>query len=499
MNELSLALPGQVGARPAVPSLRRRWVSISTHLGNAATLVLCIRLVAGAWEECVLLALGALLLLALSGWLSWSRRKRTLLLPEGYLALVVLIYVMPLLYFQNYPSRSPLVSYTAPPNSALVLRCVVWAMAAFVVGVHLVPKPRLAGLRRRLERSVAGLKANWAVGLWGIGMAVTLCRALGLQLPGAAGPALQSLRHFAILVLFAMTMARGVSRPYRLACYGMILIECVQYIGQGAFGFAVMMIMGLVIIFAHYRRVIPVFLIPLGVVLAAAWLSVRPAIRAITWAEDPQVTRAVYLFGEGVVKTSRQIGTGDIVTPAMDSAMARLNHGDLYGAVLRHTPDREPFARGETLWAAVRHVFMPRVFFPDKEVFGGRSDWTMRFSGRSYRHTSVGMGLMLEFYANFGLPGVVVGLLVLGWLLAIAASLMQGATPVALAMVMFCAEPFATTEGGSLASHSATMIWRVAVLALILFFSRRMHVLPTRQRAVPARARAAGRPAASGE
>jgi hypothetical protein len=100
----------------------------------------------------------------------------------------------------------------------------------------------------------------------------------------------------------------------------------------------------------------------------------------------------------------------------------RLNQNWLVGAgIIYHESGGAAFAYGGTVppWA-----FIPRALWPSKPEIGGSgsisgggglvSDFTgIRFA----EDTSVGVGQVLEFYINFGIPGVLIGFFGLGYLL----------------------------------------------------------------------------------
>jgi hypothetical protein len=92
----------------------------------------------------------------------------------------------------------------------------------------------------------------------------------------------------------------------------------------------------------------------------------------------------------------------------------RLNQNTLVGAAVVRLGETGDFAYGSTLFEAVL-ALVPRAVWPDKPVSAGSGDLVSRFTGLRFgEDTSVGVGQVMEFYVNFGTPGVVVGFLVLG-------------------------------------------------------------------------------------
>src|SRR5262249_12283422 len=107
----------------------------------------------------------------------------------------------------------------------------------------------------------------------------------------------------------------------------------------------------------------------------------------------------------------------DLTSPAHVAALdGRLNQNWLVAAaVTQHEAGLSDFAYGSTvpLWALI-----PRAVWPDKPWIGGGRDVVSDFTGITVPFgTSVGAGQVLEFYVNFGIPGVLLGFLGLGFLL----------------------------------------------------------------------------------
>jgi hypothetical protein len=107
----------------------------------------------------------------------------------------------------------------------------------------------------------------------------------------------------------------------------------------------------------------------------------------------------------------------DLSSPTQARALdLRLNQNALVGAgVMYHEDGRAAFAYGGTipLWALI-----PRAVWPDKPDVGGGGTIVTDFAGFQVGEgTSIGPGNVLEFYINFGIPGVLIGFLGLGYLL----------------------------------------------------------------------------------
>jgi hypothetical protein len=75
------------------------------------------------------------------------------------------------------------------------------------------------------------------------------------------------------------------------------------------------------------------------------------------------------------------------------------------------------YLMGDSVWQGLLSL-VPRILWPDKPVFGGSPEIVAKMTGlRLSRTSSFGVGNVMEFQINFGIPGVVVGFFVLGWLI----------------------------------------------------------------------------------
>jgi hypothetical protein len=93
----------------------------------------------------------------------------------------------------------------------------------------------------------------------------------------------------------------------------------------------------------------------------------------------------------------------------------RLNQSYLVGAAVAHLEETQDFAKGDTLIDAFLSL-VPRALWPDKPITAGSGDLVSRFTGFTYDNniTSVGIGTVMEFYANFGTMGILIGFTILG-------------------------------------------------------------------------------------
>ncbi|HEX6985428.1 MAG TPA: hypothetical protein VF170_08625, partial [Planctomycetaceae bacterium] len=85
---------------------------------------------------------------------------------------------------------------------------------------------------------------------------------------------------------------------------------------------------------------------------------------------------------------------------------------------VERVPKELPHEDGQILLAAVRHVAMPRLFFPDKEALVSDSEFVRKYSGvwvaGPEDGVSIAFGYVAESYVDFGIPVMFVPILVWG-------------------------------------------------------------------------------------
>ena len=96
----------------------------------------------------------------------------------------------------------------------------------------------------------------------------------------------------------------------------------------------------------------------------------------------------------------------------------RLNQNYFAGLAATRIEDRQvDFLYGRSLWEGLLSL-VPRIVWADKPVFAGSPKIVSEMTGLVLSETtSFGVGNVMEFQINFGIPGLVVGFLLLGWLL----------------------------------------------------------------------------------
>ena len=107
---------------------------------------------------------------------------------------------------------------------------------------------------------------------------------------------------------------------------------------------------------------------------------------------------------------------------AVVSTIGRLNQGWHVSKVMNHVPLKVPFARGQEMLSDVGAALLPRFLFPDKKIAGDRAKFRY-YTGHKLRRASMTVGVLGDFYLNFGAFGAFVGLFAFGTLMSRSLSL----------------------------------------------------------------------------
>ncbi len=103
-----------------------------------------------------------------------------------------------------------------------------------------------------------------------------------------------------------------------------------------------------------------------------------------------------------------------------DEFLSRLSYIEYFSATIKHIPEKAPFEDGKLIGEALLKIAMPRVLFKDKESIDD-SKKTAKYTGLNItgaeKATSISLGYFAECYVDFGLYGMHVSLLFIGFLI----------------------------------------------------------------------------------
>jgi len=172
-----------------------------------------------------------------------------------------------------------------------------------------------------------------------------------------------------------------------------------------------------------------------------------------------------------------QRGIPDLIRnprPYVESLVERLSYITFFSLVLDYVPDREPFAEGELLGLAIANSVMPRYLFPNKPVLLSDSAYTRRFAGVQVAEqgTSISIGYMAEFYADWGFRGMWISIFGYGCWIGLMAALLRRLNPMpvfhhgVLIVVILTVVDFEHQFIKGFAAINASVVFTLALLFL---------------------------------
>lgn len=287
------------------------------------------------------------------------------------------------------------------------------ALIVFAVGTRLgsgLHLGILADTRTAVGRGQLDL--NKLLICYGLALAVnTGLSTLAGSVPSMTSPILAfSIFHYFFLFLIATTVFENKRG------YGWLLTVLLSAMGTGMIGywssykepvFIVILAMAAVrknLLLREWALGLVAFLIVVW--MSLVWSIIKPEYRTfivyaplnerIAWISDAYLNRPID-YSDASERLLGRVG----YTTLFATILAK----DAYGAV----PQDINFSL-----AAVEHVLMPRVLFPDKAALNDSAITDRLLGWKVGANTSIGVGWAPEFYVDFGFPGMLVPVLVIG-------------------------------------------------------------------------------------
>ncbi|HVM99023.1 MAG TPA: hypothetical protein VMT68_02325 [Caulobacteraceae bacterium] len=212
--------------------------------------------------------------------------------------------------------------------------------------------------------------------------------------------------------LLSGNVQRAVLWGGALAVYPAFMLLLGGFLSYGAA--AVIVVISVLVVFArsYLRATIGVaFAALVGLTVFVNYFDHRADIRESVWGGEAMGSRLSAV--SGVFTDFHLIDLGsekDLL--ALDQ---RLNQNMFVGlAATRIGEGQVDYLNGKSVTDGLLSL-IPRALWPDKPVTGGSGQIVADMTGLSLNEdTSWGVGNVMEFYINFGVPGLVVGFLALG-------------------------------------------------------------------------------------
>jgi hypothetical protein len=232
---------------------------------------------------------------------------------------------------------------------------------------------------------------------------------------------LDMLRATVVFIIIWVAVVRPRLRPMAAA---VILVE----IGMGFMGFfsgfkevLFLAVIALLTAPPNSRRLINstvASILVLTLLLSVFWQAVKVDYRAFLNQGNaaqvilvPPQQRIDYLVDRALTMDLEQLRAG------LEAGAQRTGYLEYFGYAITMVPEQIPYQNGNLWGEAIRHVLMPRLFFPDKPAIND-SDRVNKFTGQrvagAEQGTSISLGYVAESYLDFGPVLMMVPILMLG-------------------------------------------------------------------------------------
>jgi len=155
--------------------------------------------------------------------------------------------------------------------------------------------------------------------------------------------------------------------------------------------------------------------------LTCAWMSVKMEYRSYVNLGGGQ-QKVLVPFKERAIKMIGLLSSLDrkVLKEGLGLLVGRIAYIDYFAHVLHMVPQVVPHENGRLWEGVLKHIFMPRVFFPSKPVLASDSLITMKYTGLwvagEEEGTSISIGYVAESYIDFGSRGMFIPIFILGLL-----------------------------------------------------------------------------------
>jgi hypothetical protein len=197
--------------------------------------------------------------------------------------------------------------------------------------------------------------------------------------------------------------------------YAVLMLLLGGFLSYGAAATTIIIAVAAIMARSYLRAVLGVVVaIAVGLTIFVNYFENRDDIRESVWGGASMENRIGSVMG--MADTFHLIDLNsekDLV-----SLDTRLNQNMFVGLAASRLQDgEEPFLNGQSVTDGVMSL-VPRALWPDKPITGGSGHVVAQVTGLDLNEdTSWGVGNVLEFYINFGVPGVIGGFLLLGWVI----------------------------------------------------------------------------------
>ena len=304
-------------------------------------------------------------------------------------------------------------------------RPVQYALAGWVallIGYYGGASVRLNSPFRHVRPTDLGTLRTWGKLLvWG-GLAFDAARQI-IPIPVVLRGILYFTSMFSLLgiaLLTILAVQKRLSRRERLALYAAIVLTALLRAGSGLVSNVVILAITVFLaVWAGGGRLGFKWVVIAAVSVAAmiGMRSVAMEYRARSWFAETQLSLAgrAMLMGSLMVSKVQGEGVAATVEDGWSIVAGRSANLDLLADVVRQTGNTVPFWGGETYLSLVGFA-VPRFIWPSKPTKTLGQDFGHRYGYLDSwdTWTSINLPFLVEFYANFGEIGILIGMVIVG-------------------------------------------------------------------------------------
>jgi hypothetical protein len=249
--------------------------------------------------------------------------------------------------------------------------------------------------------------------------AIRLVRPIPVEIAGIL-VFIATLGWFGSGLLITMAVQRRLNLPYRLLTYSGVAAFLLMAVGTGSVANAAFY--GAVVFVCAWigrggLKLSWIFSALLGLVVIITLRGVSDQYRQVVWyagGGGGPLSRSKLFFKLARDRVNSD-GIDGAVTKGFQTSAGRSANLELLADVIIRTPREIPYWGGETYLSLVGS-FVPRVLWPDKptkelgQAFGHRYSYI----GPNDLGTALNLPILVEFYVNFGILGVILGMCVVG-------------------------------------------------------------------------------------
>jgi hypothetical protein len=160
----------------------------------------------------------------------------------------------------------------------------------------------------------------------------------------------------------------------------------------------------------------------IGFVFLSVYQGIKAEYRELVWYQEQELTveHQVALLGTLVSIESFQSAFSFNVekNESLRQTMNRLNQGWQTSMVYNHVPKQVPFENGEAFVEDVMSSFMPRFLWSNKRAVNDYQRFNYYTGYSLNKGTAMSMGVIGDFYLNFGKTGTVIMIFLFGYFIA---------------------------------------------------------------------------------